>query len=235
MAADTSGDASSSPHGGTAVGVDEHRVERVRYGIADRHFGQHFDRRQVRAAHDDTVNALYTTRPNSSGSPTSRSAAPGRSPGSNSSSAPAVPNPGVKMHRATRAGRAFGDRHISRCRAPTGSPTSSTKLLTGKWFGRPRASAPAACARSANSASTSSGPGEGIARARMIDVGGASGQVGRHGRRLRAATRSPRRAVTDQRARSRLDSVVTQWVSLIAGGHKRPLLDDSAAERSMMS
>ncbi|COX27715.1 Uncharacterised protein [Mycobacterium tuberculosis] len=41
----------------------------------------------VRAAHDDAVNALCNAA-NSSGSPTSRSAAPGRSPRSNSSSAP---------------------------------------------------------------------------------------------------------------------------------------------------
>ncbi|CKQ79978.1 Uncharacterised protein [Mycobacterium tuberculosis] len=75
-----------------------------------------------------------------------------------------------------------------------------------------------------------SGPG-GIARARgMIDVGGASGQVGRHGRRHQRRAPLHIAATCGQRISgpNRLDSVVTQWVSLIAGGRRRPLLDDSA-------
>ncbi len=54
------------------------------------------------------------------------------------------------------------------------------------------------------------------------------------------APASPRRAVTDQQAKNRLDSVVTQWSFIIAGGRRRPLnrrlrKDHRLDERSMMS
>lgn len=76
----------------------------------------------------------------------------------------------------------------------------------------------------------------------MIDVGGASGQVGRHGRRHQRRAPLHIAATCGQRISgpNRLDSVVTQWVSLIAGGRDAhcsttPQGSPAAAERSMMS